>query len=69
MILPPQITSRDLVVMASDYSATVPDLQSTTPRDDIRSVAFPLGQGYRRSAAEKLQDKVGTVETEKRRVT
>jgi hypothetical protein len=42
------MTSRDLVLMARDYSATVPDSQSTTPRDAIGTVALPLGQAGRR---------------------
>ena len=44
IILPPQMTCRDLVLMASDYSATEPDAQSTTLRDHIGSVTLPLGQ-------------------------
>ena len=67
MILPPQMTCRDLVLMASDYSATAPDSQSTTPRDHVGSVALLLRQASRRSAGKKLQDKFGTVETVKRR--
>jgi hypothetical protein len=55
MILLPQTTCRDLVLMASDYSAAVPDVQSTAPRDDIGSVALPLGQASRRSAGKKCK--------------
>jgi len=50
MILPPQMTCRVLVLMARNYSATAPDVQSTTPRDDVGSVALRLGQVSRRSA-------------------
>jgi hypothetical protein len=49
------MTCRDLVLMASDYSATAPDAQSTTSRDDIGSVPLALGQASRRSAGKKLQ--------------
>ena len=68
MILPPQMTCRDLVLIASNYSATAPDVQSTTPRITSARWRFHLVKPAA-AAPEKLQDKVGTVETEKRRVT
>ena len=65
MILPPQMTCRVLVLMARNYSATAPDVQSTTPRMTSAPRHFDLVK----SAAAAPERLLGTVETEKRRVT